>query len=896
MLPKKIGIVIPSCGFDHIIETIPRMCHLSDPRIEIEIVTVINPMDRDKADDNYRKAHKASLSALVGREAPLTLQRLDFDEPIGFARAVNVGLATLDPSCDLLVVANDDLMVTRGWLTGMWFATKTKMINILNRVEMQRPPVPLNTLYRDGFKGIGIVGPCSDGASGHQRAGDKQGIAKYGLDEYARRFRMENAGVFVNTEYLSGYCMGVKPEVYAELTEDGQFFDERYPIGGYEDNDLCLRARRSGWGLVIACDTFVGHSMTQTLSVLAPDQWKGVRNFLPHLLKYEHETQAPQTAIGVMRVAFKCANDLAQFFSSVRRASLFLDGFAFTLTNDPTDVRQSYDRQLIPQLPEPCQSFLSKLMALKSDPDYQGAELEVINGKKKQILEAFVKEILDPRRDHPVEIKAEIWTGQFNERDERNSAIELAYTMGADWCLSIDADEVIEDRISPALFRKWLTHPNPDMNNAYVGWINHWETMNLVRIDRPYTNGIYRMSGPRLWKPDLTRIVSGTEQGLHCGNCPWVGRMTQFNLSLRFRHLSIVRGIDRINKTQFYNEIDKDLRPELVGGQDYSHIMKSEKVEVSIYNPANGIAGFCLMYDEENPLLFALNLDRYYGSMDRIAVVWTSEWAEEDREWSDFKNLEDPAWKNPELWREKYKTGPSWEVAQYSRLYKVEWLHKELTKEGGLAECRNCAVDFFRSTNNGSLSWIYFWDPDEQPHIQNEVGSALRGLAELNDTYGFMFKYANPTNTTKGTQTPVSERISMFRLEPKGRMRFAGRIHETLDESIKAMMRQGIHPNIKQTNCVFINMGLRTDPEKMRAKLAKYQGLLVEELENNPLSSASWLALGLQLLNDHDDHRARICLERVSLCWLSIPPVQRAGSDQFANLDRPTDRSSKASL
>ena len=588
---------------------------------------------------------------------------------------------------------------------------------------------------------------------------------------------------------------------------------------------------------------------------------------LTHLLKYEHETQAPKTVIGVMRVAFKCANDLAQFFSSVRRASLFVDGFAILLTNDPTEVRQSYDRQLIQQLPEPCKGFLSKLMALKADPEFQEAELEVIESQKIKILEGFVKEILDPRRDHPVEVQAQIWSGDFNERDERNANIEIAYSMGADWCLSIDADEVIEDRISPALFRKWITHPNPDMNSAYVGWINHWETMNLVRIDEPYTQGIFRMSGPRLWKPDLTRIVSGTKQGLHCGNSPWVGANTQFNLSFRFRHLSIVRGIDRMAKTKFYSEIDKDIRPELVGGTNYSHISKSERVEVSIYNPANGIAGFCLMYGEENPLFFARNLDLYYGSMDRIAVVWTDEWDEADKEWSSFQNLDDPAWSNAESWREKYKTGPCWEVAQYSRLYKVEWLHKELTKDGGLAECRNCAVDFFRNTNNGSISWIYFWDPDEQPSRKTNIGPALRGLAEINDTYGFMFKYANPTRTTSGEKvTPVSERISMFRTDPTGRMRFAGRIHETLDESIKALMSMGAHPNIKQTGCLFINAGLRNSPQKMRDKLSKYQGLLVEELENEPLNSASWLALGLQLLNDHDEHRARICLERACLC------------------------------
>ena len=90
------------------------------------------------------------------------------------------------------------------------------------------------------------------------------------------------------------------------------------------------------------------------------------------------------------------------------------------------------------------------------------------------------------------------------------------------------------------------------------------------------------------------------------------------------------------------------------------------------------------------------------------------EWDEADKEWSSFQNLDDPAWSNAESWQ-KYKTGPCWEVAQYSRLYKVEWLHKELTKDGGLAECRNCAVDFSEIPTTDQLAGIYFWDPDEQP-------------------------------------------------------------------------------------------------------------------------------------------------------------------------------------
>ena len=48
----------------------------------------------------------------------------------------------------------------------------------------------------------------------------------------------------------------------------------------------------------------------------------------------------------------------------------------------------------------------------------------------------------------------------------------------------------------------------------------------------------------------------------------------------------------------------------------------------------------------------------------------------------------------------------------------------------------------------------------------------------------------------------------------------------------------------------------------MTQKLRKYQTLLVEELKDDQYNSAAWLSLALQLQNDGDHERHRICLER----------------------------------
>lgn len=869
MLPKKVGIAIPSCGFPCLIECLYSIARVSSKQFEIRVAVMDNPKHKAQSDDTWRQAAMFVNNENLKRAKPIRFDRIEGSEPIGFGHAVNVAtrhLLSEEPDLDFLIVLNDDTVVSAGWITGMWFATKTKMINTLNRSALGDGPLPLTTLYReDGFKGLGLVGPCSDGSSGNQYVKTTEMLPKLGYEEYARQYRVENAGQFISTEFLSGFCVGITRPALDDLIADNpenNLFDERFKIGGFEDNDLCLRARNLGWELVIAKNTFILHSAHETLTKIAPEIEKGMANFLDLLLKYERSGER-EKAVGVIRVAFKCVNDLAQYFSAIRRASLFLDGFAVLLTNDPLTITESYDRPLLESLPEPCKQYIKALIDLERD---QPLPEEEYHNKAAELLKTATEAFLDPRRNHPIEVVSEYWHSDFNERDERNRTHDMALDMGAKWLVSIDADEVIEDRISPQLFRRWLSNPNPIKRCFNVGWINHWETMSLVRVDVPFTTGGHiRMTGPRIWRADRMRIVSGNNVGLHCGNAPYFTGYSSDQLAFRFRHLSHVRGVDRMAKTNFYNNLDQDKKTLLIGNSDYSHIVKSERVSVSIYNAANGIGVFCLMYEDENPIFYGTQLDRYYGSADRLVTVWTGEWAEKDKGWLTYTE----PFPAREEWRERYPTGPCYEVAQYGRLYGVEWLHEPLTDEGGLAKCRNAAVDHLRNTNNGSLGWCYFFDPDELPARNCPiVGAYLRGLAEVNDTWGFMVNFANPTiESMRGEMPhPKSEAIRMFRLDQQGIMRFSGRVHETLDKSIKELQAGGIHPNIQNTKLAFVNIGLSREPEKMRAKLEKYQTLLVEHLKEEPLNSAAWLALGLQLLNDDDEERAQICIERSVLC------------------------------
>lgn len=98
----------------------------------------------------------------------------------------------------------------------------------------------------------GIVGPVSNGVSGHQHvpAPYKE---LHDLEAFVRINRKQNINQTQQTYRLLSHCLLIKKEVFEKIGG----FDERFGQGGYEDDDLCLRAFHEGYSLYIALDAYV---------------------------------------------------------------------------------------------------------------------------------------------------------------------------------------------------------------------------------------------------------------------------------------------------------------------------------------------------------------------------------------------------------------------------------------------------------------------------------------------------------------------------------------------------------------------------------------------------------------------------------------------------------------
>lgn len=147
---------------------------------------------------------------------------------LGFAKGCNVGMRAATGGRILLL--NNDVVVTRGWLSGMIDALK-------------REPR------------AGIAGPMTNEIAGPQKVAAPTYRNHEELEAFAGSFRSGNYGRRIAAERLVGFCLLFPRDVYESVGE----LDTRFGSGNFEDDDFCLRAALAGYGCVIAGDVFIHH-------------------------------------------------------------------------------------------------------------------------------------------------------------------------------------------------------------------------------------------------------------------------------------------------------------------------------------------------------------------------------------------------------------------------------------------------------------------------------------------------------------------------------------------------------------------------------------------------------------------------------------------------------------
>jgi len=147
---------------------------------------------------------------------------------LGFPVGINQGL--LQARGEYIVIANNDIVVTDGWINRMIAVSEVD-------------------------QNIGIVGPISNSVSGVQL--DKNAIYKSirEMHEYAKSISQKNKEQIEKFPRVAFLCTLIRKEVLKKIGG----LDERFTPGNFEDDDFCLRAQLAGYKTVIAKDVFIHH-------------------------------------------------------------------------------------------------------------------------------------------------------------------------------------------------------------------------------------------------------------------------------------------------------------------------------------------------------------------------------------------------------------------------------------------------------------------------------------------------------------------------------------------------------------------------------------------------------------------------------------------------------------
>jgi GT2 family glycosyltransferase len=146
----------------------------------------------------------------------------------GYAGGNNDGLAVA--SGEYVVLLNNDVIVTDGWLDGL--------LDPFRRIP-----------------GIGVTAPRSNKVVGHQQVPDAQYESDEGLAAFAARRRELNEERGYFADRAIGLCLCVDATVLQQIGG----FDERFVLGNFEDDDFCIRVRAAGYSIFICEDVFIHH-------------------------------------------------------------------------------------------------------------------------------------------------------------------------------------------------------------------------------------------------------------------------------------------------------------------------------------------------------------------------------------------------------------------------------------------------------------------------------------------------------------------------------------------------------------------------------------------------------------------------------------------------------------
>jgi len=149
-------------------------------------------------------------------------------ENYGFAKGNNIG--TRLATGDYIVLLNNDILATPGWLERL--------------------------VYHASSKGVGLVGPVTNSIGNEAKIDiEYDHTNRRQMERRVRKYTSQYWGKTQNLRNIAAFCWIYPKTVYDKIGE----LDERFGRGMFEDDDYCRRVKKAGYQILCTEDAFIHH-------------------------------------------------------------------------------------------------------------------------------------------------------------------------------------------------------------------------------------------------------------------------------------------------------------------------------------------------------------------------------------------------------------------------------------------------------------------------------------------------------------------------------------------------------------------------------------------------------------------------------------------------------------
>jgi GT2 family glycosyltransferase len=386
-------------------------------------------------------------------------------------------------------------------------------------------------------------------------------------------------------------------------------------------------------------------------------------------------------------------------------------------------------------------------------------------------------------------------TGKI-EVQQRQMLYLLSVEQKMDWMVVLDHDEFLEEKVDRAYLQHIADQPLPGCHAYVARWIHLWNSPHTYHVKYPPSLGLLM----RRVYPNLAFQPGAPETSFHCSRIPEVPVVGSSPTNIHVLHYGYMDPQKREQKRQWYEAMDPNPVPQLVGGSNYAHLTSQTEISISEWRGSFDYTIALTAMTEHEPLHQVQMLLEQVGSMmDEM----------------------------------QFRTPPNSPAIPLLKRWGANVTEKEWNND--FSNLRNLLIDKAKS------AYILVMDIDEQLQDPLEIVRLL----ELQPT-AILYTIQN---LQPGKRPPANtEVMRIFQNRPD--IRFGGLIHETVEDALNSLR----HKNVVRASGDIIHMGFLT--KRLPDKLKAYVKMNKTAIYKDPQDPKPYFNLALHFIEEGDMENA----------------------------------------